>query len=177
MKISKLDAARRQLESAIRLFFRNGDPIAIHTLAGGARGLLRDLAHRDGRETRLDQLLSEGIRPEHLSKVRSMLVEAQNFFKHANRDADALFDFNPATTEYLLWDCCLIYEDLTEQQLPLLAVMRVWFGLAHLDAVSAETRSEIGRLHPPGLDDRRAFCERMLPIAEQWISGAAEAHP
>jgi hypothetical protein len=30
-KVSKLDAAKRQLETAIRLYFSDGDPVSIHT--------------------------------------------------------------------------------------------------------------------------------------------------
>jgi hypothetical protein len=36
LKISKLDAAKRQLEVAIRLYFYFGDPVAIHTLTAAA---------------------------------------------------------------------------------------------------------------------------------------------
>jgi hypothetical protein len=34
--ISKFDAARRQLNTAITLWFADGDPVAIHTLAYAA---------------------------------------------------------------------------------------------------------------------------------------------
>jgi hypothetical protein len=36
LRIGKLDAARRQLETAIILWFTDGDPVAIHTLAFAA---------------------------------------------------------------------------------------------------------------------------------------------
>jgi len=36
LKISKLDAAKRQLETAIRLYFNEADPVSVHTLAGAA---------------------------------------------------------------------------------------------------------------------------------------------
>lgn len=106
MHVSKLDAARRQLESATRLFFASADPMSIHTLVGAARTLLRDLLRAEGREAGLDVIFREGIRPEKLGEVRNMVVEAQNFFKHADRDAEEVFDFNPVTTEILLWDSC-----------------------------------------------------------------------
>jgi hypothetical protein len=41
LHISKLDAAKRQLEVAIRLYFAWGDPVAIHTLAAAAINLLK----------------------------------------------------------------------------------------------------------------------------------------
>lgn len=64
MHISKLEAARRQLEAAIRLFFLNGDPVAIHTLTGAARGLLGDLSHAEGKKGLLDTYFFPYVRPE-----------------------------------------------------------------------------------------------------------------
>jgi hypothetical protein len=43
IKISKLDAARRQLDTAIRLYFMEGDPVSVHTLAAAAFEILKDL--------------------------------------------------------------------------------------------------------------------------------------
>jgi hypothetical protein len=34
IKISKLEAARRQLDTAIRLYFMESDSVSVHTLAG-----------------------------------------------------------------------------------------------------------------------------------------------
>ena len=41
--ITKLEAAERQLAQAIRLFFGQGDEIAIHTLASTAYQILSDM--------------------------------------------------------------------------------------------------------------------------------------
>lgn len=43
LKISKLDAAKRQLETAIRLYFNSADPVSIHTLACAAHSIISDL--------------------------------------------------------------------------------------------------------------------------------------
>ena len=59
IEVSKLDAARRQLETAIRLFFYDGDFVSTHTLAAAAFNVLNDLSRRaDGdRKSMRDQLL------------------------------------------------------------------------------------------------------------------------
>ena len=36
--VSKLDAAKRQLETVIRLYFFDGDPVSIHTLTSAVLG-------------------------------------------------------------------------------------------------------------------------------------------
>jgi hypothetical protein len=46
--VSKLDAAHRQLRTAIRLWFMDGDPIAIHTLACAAHDIIHTLFKRKG---------------------------------------------------------------------------------------------------------------------------------
>jgi hypothetical protein len=104
--ISKLDAAERQLESAIRMFFHHGDPVAVHTLTPATRTLLIDLGRHEGREAALDAMLRREIRADQISEVRAMLVEAQNFFKQADRDPEAMLDFDPKTTEILLREAC-----------------------------------------------------------------------
>jgi hypothetical protein len=43
LPVTKLDAARRQLETAITLWFHEADPVSIHALTGAAHNLLCDL--------------------------------------------------------------------------------------------------------------------------------------
>jgi hypothetical protein len=52
-KVSKLDAAKRQLETAIRLYFSDGDPVSIHTLTAAAYNILRDVTKQKGVELML----------------------------------------------------------------------------------------------------------------------------
>lgn len=44
MKVSKLEAASRQLDTAIRLLFHQGDAVAVHSLAAGAANVFFDVA-------------------------------------------------------------------------------------------------------------------------------------
>ena len=173
MHISKLDAARRQLESAVRLFFVYGDPVAIHSLTAAARTLLGDLTRAEGREAGLDAIFKQQVRPEKLGEVRGLIVQAQNFFKHADRNPDEVLDFNPTTTEILLWDGCVLYEGLTLHKDPLLGVFQAWFALSHPHLLLPEVQQkivEMGRPFDPR--NRRRFLEDMLPAAEQWSAGA-----
>jgi hypothetical protein len=47
-RIAKLDAAERQLTAAIRLFFQEGDSLAVHTLACAAHDVLQSLMRHRG---------------------------------------------------------------------------------------------------------------------------------
>jgi hypothetical protein len=46
--VSKIEAALRQLETAIQLYFSDGDPISVHTLTAAAYNVLRDVTARTG---------------------------------------------------------------------------------------------------------------------------------
>jgi hypothetical protein len=85
MRLSKFEVARRQLRSAIRLFFLESDPVSIETLAGAANGVLRGMAR--GRNVQSYFHDSDLIKPDFRKEWISFLHESQNFFKHAERDA------------------------------------------------------------------------------------------
>ena len=72
--ISKLEAAQRQLDCAIRLWFVDEDNLAIHTLAYAACCLLHDLLEEQKREV---------LRKFEASQK---FGEVPNFLKHADRD-------------------------------------------------------------------------------------------
>jgi hypothetical protein len=58
--VTKLEAARRQIDAAIRMIFNNEDSVAIHTVSAAAYKILRDIKkNRDRSE--LGDLLSTGI--------------------------------------------------------------------------------------------------------------------
>lgn len=48
ISVTKLDAARRQLETAERLWFLEDDPASIHTLAAAAHRVVHDIAEKAG---------------------------------------------------------------------------------------------------------------------------------
>ena len=75
-EIDKFEAAQRQFDCAIRLWFVDEDSIAIHTLAYAACCILRDLFDSQKREV--------------LGKfeVLQKFGEVPNFLKHADRDPE-----------------------------------------------------------------------------------------
>ncbi|MGF6511299.1 hypothetical protein [Paraburkholderia sp. 32] len=83
--ISKTEAAARQLDIAIDLYFANADSLAVYTLAYAVFKVLFDVyPHRrdDGYAAQLDELIAaEGWR---------RMAGTANFLKHADRDPDAL---------------------------------------------------------------------------------------
>jgi hypothetical protein len=167
--VTKLDAARRQLESAIRLYFNYGDEVSIHTLTAAAHGVLTDLAeHRAAGAITLRQALVELFAPEDRKKVHEKLNEAQNFLKHANRDPEVVLEFLPAQTEFLLFDACNAYQVLTGEMTPAFKVYKVWWLLVpgeplKLDAATEALKREGARLFP--IHERVAFFRDAIAAA------------
>lgn len=131
LKISKLDAAKRQLESAIRLYFNYGDAISIHTLARAAYEILLDLNKKhSGSPMLMDDFL---IKDEYKKKYRRMIREPQNFFKHADWNPEGVLDFNPDVTPFFIYDAISKYQGLTGEVVPYFRIFRGWFCSQHID--------------------------------------------
>ena len=96
------------------MFFERRDIIAVHTLAAASQGILIDL----GKSRKISSILidSEFILPEKRDEVNRKIREAQNYFKHADRDAEAQFNYCPDTTPLFLFDACLLYNQIAGYQ-------------------------------------------------------------
>lgn len=99
--ITKLDAARRQLATAIDLWFHDKDQVSIHTLSAAAYEIIHAFSkkHGRGRDLLLDSLF---VKDEYRGEWKRLLRKGANFFKHADQDPDATIDFQPMTSEIFI---------------------------------------------------------------------------
>ncbi|MDB6061973.1 MAG: hypothetical protein JWM78_2076 [Verrucomicrobiaceae bacterium] len=100
LSISKLDAAQRQLNVAIRMLFSEADPVATHTLVGAASLLFSDLIEIRNPERSWDTKARESNSLKK-SEYFQVMRRDQNFLKHAREDHEAVLEFNPEETESL----------------------------------------------------------------------------
>lgn len=133
IKISKLDAAKRQLETAILLYFNNADPVSIHTLIGAAHGLLANLIEARGGQSLMKLIIKDQVRKENQKKVAKKFTLAREHFKHANQNPDFVIDFYPSYNDFCLYDACIMYFTLTSEQVPNLEVFTYWFLVNNQD--------------------------------------------
>jgi hypothetical protein len=134
LKISKLDAARRQLETVIRLYFGDGDPVSIHTLTAAAYNVIHDVSAKRGATPMLvKDLIVNYVRPEYKRTFLGKINEAENFFKHADRDSETTLDFNPDMSEMLIVDASMQYHQLTGELPPLFRIYQTWFLAQYQD--------------------------------------------
>jgi hypothetical protein len=119
LAITKLDAARRQLETAITLWFHDADPVSVHTLVMASHGILRALNKQRGGQPMLGDPASY-VRPGFEKRVADMFVKASNFFKHGAKDPLATHYFAPESNQYMIFDACNAYMSQVPEQRPLM---------------------------------------------------------
>jgi hypothetical protein len=90
IRVDKVDAARRQIDTAISLLFDGGDPVSIHTLTAAGSRILRDLCLKKG--TLGFQSIRDFILPGMERKFWKLMNRGADFFKHADRDPDEILD-------------------------------------------------------------------------------------
>jgi len=128
-RINKLDAACRQLNTAILLWFTEGEPVAIHTLACSAHQIVHDINHKRGT---LDLLYDNLVfKDEYRREVNRRLKEHYNFFKHADKDPDAVIEFDPKITEWFVIYTSLGLEHLGQKPDEVRGAFNIYYGLCN----------------------------------------------
>jgi len=123
--VTKPEAAKRQLATAIRLCLAGGDAVSIRTLACAAHEILTVLvATKGGRSLILDNPLYSADKKK---GVRRGFKGTYNFFKHADRDAGALLRFRPLLVEWIIADAVVMYRRATGHSFPEAAVYMLYF--------------------------------------------------
>src|SRR5258708_3819853 len=103
--VTKLDAANRQLVTAIRLFFENEAPVAVHTLACAAREIYEKHC-RKADLTRTFDYVKES-HPAHAEKdLWNILNGPRNFFKHSGESLDETVEFSDTYNDFMLLSAC-----------------------------------------------------------------------
>jgi len=135
IKVNKIEAARRQIDAAIRLLFDNEDPIAIHTLTMAGFRILRDLA--DKQNNNINKVVQSYIKPGMEGKFWGSMQSFANFLKHAKKDPDAVIDnIQEEVNEAILFIASLYYRDLGCQFTPEMLALYGWYSAIHPDLIS-----------------------------------------
>lgn len=101
--VTKIEAARRQLRTAIELWFSDADPISIHTLSAASYQIIHDLnKNNNGPDLLLD---TKRVKDEYRREFVNEVKNASNFLKHADKGKMGLaktFDFNPKSNDHFI---------------------------------------------------------------------------
>ena len=131
--LSKLAAAKRQIDTAVWLWFNDGDVVSIVTLAGAALGVLDGLYQKAKKRRPFpfdEKSIPQGLTPR---DARSIVKEAENFAKHARDDADKTFDYRFDKVTAYLYCAVAAYFNFTVEHEPsgLHALFWTRYGMMH----------------------------------------------
>ena len=140
-EITKGEAATRQLDLAIRLFFAREDMLGVHTLAGAALRVFADLDSRAGVESFVRS--SDKIRSEHRGEWLAALNRTQNFLKHADRDGDSKHKYSEKETLFLLLEAVDLAGRVTRADSAERFAYRMWFFATFPELMSPDYRAQL----------------------------------
>jgi hypothetical protein len=163
-RITRQNAIERQLNTAIWLWFYEGDVVSVHTLACSALKIARDIGRTIGKKSMLIDILNE--RNKALGKAA---MEPQDFFKHARKDPDAVLPFDPDRTPYHIYDALVLYREIYGDISPHMDLFLLRFRLDHPEVV----RSAAPVTLPEGFDveivrrmNRTEFFNALTPLVK-----------
>lgn len=169
IKISKLDAARRQILTAIRLYFNYGDIVSMHTLASAAFKITQNICDTSpDLPDSLTDWIDELVKPEAKQMFWKKLHETANFFKHADHAPNAVHEFYPEQTENMLFHAVYQYRQLTGGWSAEIRLFSTWYMLQHPEAFNTPRETiDLGTSLYGG--ERNKFWRELLPLLHETI--------
>lgn len=128
VKISKLEAAERQLNCAIRMYFDEEDQLAVHTISRAAFRILYDVypsMKDDGYSSNIEAII--------LQMGWKRFNRGTNFLKHALDDPDGLIDIPELDTQLGLGIAGMLLYKLTGKITPEMRAFDAWMKVTHPD--------------------------------------------
>lgn len=120
IKVTKLEAAQRQIDAAIMMLYRGDDPVAVHTVISAACRIMRDLCSKaDSPNWRK---LDEAIIPGKQKQAWKDFARAANFFKHADRDPDDILEgVHEEVNDHMIFISIILHDDFGQRTVPMQA--------------------------------------------------------
>lgn len=130
LQLSKIEAAKHQIESAIWLWFVDGDIVSVQTLASAAHRLLRDMARLRGSRA---WPMTEAYICKGAGQKTSRTDDAAGYFQVAKKEES--YEVSEQWTELNLFDAVMSYGSLVDDRAgsALMSTFVVRFGVERQD--------------------------------------------
>lgn len=141
--LTKTIVAKRQLVTAINLFFNEGDPVSIFTLSSNAWEIIDSLCDFNkissvSNETREHVPQGKDLKRDFIN------LPYRNYFKHADKDPEAeLDDFKDEACDELLFLATEDYIRLNKASPTELQVYQLWYSAVHYEKVADDSSDRI----------------------------------
>lgn len=112
-RLTKLEAAKRQIQTAIDLYFVHGDLISVMTLSGAAEELCGNILARDSKKNILKIMWEEAAKRGLDLTERDLYNRAsamRNALKHAKDPAEDVFMFDDEAAVLMLVRAVINYQ-------------------------------------------------------------------
>jgi hypothetical protein len=178
VKISKIEAARRQLDCAIKLWFMDGDEVSIHTLTVAAHQIIHDIKENSGVSVELlfDTAL---VKDEKRKNWIKLLKKSSNFFKHADNDPDPQgeLEFSPFGNLLFIVFSIMGLGAVGERTSFAMNALVTWLTIHQPDLISADYRKRfIERVNVEDIEDVRKLAKAEFFESYMVISQIGESH-
>lgn len=131
--VSKVDAATRQLETAIHLFFAYGDPVSVHTLVEAAYEIFRVMC--ESKKMFYVIRNNDYIRKDKQKEYHDLINEPKNYFKHASFKKKEPLRFNTAITSHFMVDASSMCVRLRGNASPIIQLFIFWYYCKYPDMI------------------------------------------
>lgn len=152
IRVSKLDAARRQLDCAVELWFAEKDEVSIHTLAAAAHQIIHDINKKRGvADLFFDSIV---IRDEYRAEFVALVKRDMNFFKHADKDVEGITEFVPLGSILFMLFSAVGLQQLGERLNDVEDIFILWLAFHHPNWINEAYRKTFEQAVPvQHLDD------------------------
>lgn len=179
--LTKLDVARHQLGTALDLFIRDLDPIAVQCLACGGGELIETIAVINNLRPFSTHML-ESMPDLDISRIRALQRQYWNAFKHMNQrdgqpqdDSATLGAFNDKVNDAALFIGWHDYHAVTRRSpLPVQVFQLWWFSLNEEKLLAGSNLDTIRKLFPDITRKTRTEQKRSLRRAVEKFRNNAE---
>ena len=171
MRVSKISAAERQLDSALLLFLEGGDIVACHTLAGAASVLLSDLVDKHCPEKSWDRSVQSAnslARNEYFRVLR----KSQNFFKHAKNDPDGYIDFEESDFTHVAFLATMNLSELEGKKSLAQSFFQVWYVACYASNLGHEPELVATATKLFGVIEQLSYANQREVAIAKWATAS-----
>lgn len=159
VRVGKLDAAGRQIDAAIRMTFANEDPLAIHTVVAAGHRIIRDICEQRGDiKSYLD--FTDWKNSADQGDFWRRVNKTANFLKHADRDANAIHEFDDETSDFMILFGAKWYGDLGSIRSIEMRCFMGWWALNNPAVLTPRMKQKLSNASTLKAEEMsKLFCE------------------
>jgi hypothetical protein len=143
--VTKEEAANRELDHAIRMFFRREDYLCIHLIASAAQRIFIDLCNIKGVKPSIIHLIEMFRVGDQQKEIFKELFHSYNFLKHAESDHDKTLQFSVEHIEATLIDTCNMRLSLFGSHSKSSLIFNTWFCLKYMGSMEQHSSFQISK--------------------------------